>query len=139
MVSLRRKDSLQFLTQPLEWAAIVAGRGVIARPMSAIYRISRELPEALTMWWVKVLVLVLLVAAVVSLFRALTSMMRDEGGEGKTVRALTWRIGFSVVIFLFLLLSMYIGWVTPHDVNPGERYGQPIGQPESASEGAAAP
>lgn len=78
------------------------------------------------MWWVKALVLVLLAAAVVSLFRALTAMMRGEGGGGKTVRALTWRIGFSVLIFLFLLLSMYMGWVQPHDVNPTKRYGRPI-------------
>ncbi len=86
------------------------------------------------MWWVKLIVLVLLVAAVASLFRALTSLMKDEGGEGKTVRALTWRIGFSVVIFLFLLLSMYMGWVTPHDVNPGLRNGEPIQTPVEPTE-----
>ena len=85
------------------------------------------------MWWVKLVILVLLVLAVVSLFRALTAMMKGEGGEGKTVRALTWRIGFSVVIFLFLLLSMYMGWVQPHDVNPGLRYGEPINQAQQQS------
>lgn len=70
------------------------------------------------MLWVKVLVLVLLAASVVALFRALSAMMRGEGGEGKTVKALAWRIGLSVAIFLFLLLSMYMGWVKPHGVNP---------------------
>lgn len=78
------------------------------------------------MWWVKVLVLLLLAAAVVSLFRGLAALMKGEGGEGKTVRALAWRIGFSVAVFLFLLLSMHMGWVTPHDVNPSQRYGEPI-------------
>jgi hypothetical protein len=27
-------------------------------------------------------------------------------------------VAFSVLVFLFLLLSMYMGWVTPHGVNP---------------------
>ena len=68
--------------------------------------------------WVKVIALLLLAAAVVSLFQALTSMMKNESAEGKTVKALAWRVAFSVLVFLFLLLSMYMGWVTPHGVNP---------------------
>ncbi|MCB1837041.1 MAG: twin transmembrane helix small protein [Alcanivoracaceae bacterium] len=68
--------------------------------------------------WVKIIALLLLAAAVVSLFHALTSMMKNESAGGKTVRALAWRVAFSVLVFLFLLLSMYMGWVTPHGVNP---------------------
>ncbi|MDF1725560.1 MAG: DUF2909 domain-containing protein [Alcanivorax sp.] len=44
------------------------------------------------------------------------------------MRALAWRVGFSAVIFLFILLSMMMGWIQPHDVNPTKRYGQPIEQ-----------
>lgn len=76
------------------------------------------------MWWVKALVLVLLVASVIALFRALSAMMRGEGGEGKTVKALAWRIGLSIAIFLFLLISMYMGWVKPHGVNPSQHYAE---------------
>lgn len=79
------------------------------------------------MWWVKVIVLLLLAAAVVSLFRALTSMMRNESAEGKTVKALAWRVAFSVIIFLFLILSMVMGWVTPHGVNPVPAQQQEVG------------
>lgn len=80
------------------------------------------------MWWVKALVLVLLLATVVALFRALSAMMRGEGGEGKTVKALAWRIGLSIAIFLFLLLSMYMGWVKPHGVNPTQGYAEQAGE-----------
>jgi len=80
------------------------------------------------MWWVKLIVIVLLIAAMVSLARALFSLVRDDGKSGKTMRALAWRVGFSVAIFLFILLSMMMGWVQPHDVNPTKRYGQPIEQ-----------
>ena len=84
------------------------------------------------MWWVKLIVIVLLIAAVVSLGRALFSLVQDDGKSGKTMRALAWRVGFSAVIFLFILLSMVMGWIQPHDVNPTKRYGQPIEQTDQA-------
>ena len=48
------------------------------------------------------------------------------------MRALAWRVGFSVAVFLFIILSMYMGWVQPHDVNPTLRYGEPIDAGEVA-------
>ena len=80
------------------------------------------------MWWVKLIVIVLLLAAVFSLGRALLALVKGEKGEGKskTMRALAWRVGFSVAVFLFILLSMMMGWIAPHDVNPNLRYGEPI-------------
>lgn len=80
------------------------------------------------MWWVKLIVIVLLLAAVISLGRALMSLVRGEGKDGKTMRALAWRVGFSVAVFLFILLSMVMGWIQPHDVNPTQRHGEPIEQ-----------
>ena len=80
------------------------------------------------MWWVKLIVIVLLIAAVVSLARALMSLVRNEGKSGKTMRALAWRVGFSAMVFVFILLSMMMGWIQPHDVNPTTRGGVPIEQ-----------
>ena len=80
------------------------------------------------MWWVKLIVIVLLIAAVVSLARALMSLVRNEGKSGKTMRALAWRVGFSAMVFGFILVSMLRGWIQPHDVNPTTREGVPIEQ-----------
>jgi|TARA_R100000655_G_scaffold25132_2_gene51045 hypothetical protein len=80
------------------------------------------------MWWVKLIVIVLLIAAVVSLARALMSLVRNEGKSGKTMRALAWRVGFSAMVFVFILVSMLMGWIQPHDVNPTTRGGVPIEQ-----------
>ncbi|HAB05960.1 twin transmembrane helix small protein [Alloalcanivorax venustensis] len=80
------------------------------------------------MWWVKLIVIVLLIAAVVSLARALMSLVRNEGKSGKTMRALAWRVGFSAMVFVFILVSMLMGWIQPHDVNPTTREGVPIEQ-----------
>ena len=84
------------------------------------------------MWWVKLIVVILLLAAVISLGRALMSLVKGQGKEGKTMRALAWRVGFSVAVFLFILLSMMMGWIQPHDVNPTLRYGEPIQSGEVA-------
>jgi len=38
-------------------------------------------------------------------------LMRDKGASSKTVNALTLRIGMSVLLFLFLLFSHWMGWI----------------------------
>lgn len=70
------------------------------------------------MLWFKILIMVLLLASVVSLFLALSSMLKGGSAQGKTVKALAWRVGFSVAVFLLLVLSMVMGWVKPHGVAP---------------------
>lgn len=85
------------------------------------------------MWWVKLIVLALMLSAAIALGRALMALVKGESKEGKTMRALAWRIGLSVVAFVFVLLSLYMGWIQPHDVNPGKRYGQPIQSEQAAS------
>jgi len=44
------------------------------------------------------------------------------------MRALAWRVGFSAMVFVFILVSMLMGWIQPHDVNPTTREGVPIEQ-----------
>ena len=78
------------------------------------------------MWWVKLIVLLLLLGAVVALAMGLNSLVRGTGKKGATARALTWRAGLSAAALLFLVLSMWLGWIEPHDVNPTLRDGQPI-------------
>jgi hypothetical protein len=37
--------------------------------------------------------------------------MRDRGGTNRTVNALTWRIGLSIALFLFVLFAHHMGWI----------------------------
>ena len=80
------------------------------------------------MWWLKVLILLLMAAAVFSLFRGLGALMRSDGHSKATARALTWRVVFCVSVFLLLLVSTWAGWLAPHDVNPTLRDGVLIEQ-----------
>lgn len=69
------------------------------------------------MLWIKWLVMGLLLAGVVSLFIALTSMLKGKSSDGRTVKALGWRVGLCIAAFLLLVLSMAMGWVKPHGLD----------------------
>ena len=66
----------------------------------------------------KILVVILLLVILVSLFSALVFLVRDRGSTDRTVRALTWRIGLSISLFLLLLLAGWMGWIEPHGLYP---------------------
>ncbi len=74
----------------------------------------------------KTLMVLMLVAVLVALASAGVFMMRRgrESAGGKPdkhmARALAVRVGLSVALFLFILLSWYMGWVKPT--------GLPVGQ-----------
>ena len=65
----------------------------------------------------KLVVLLILLLIVVSLGSALVSMLRG-GNPTRTARALTYRIGLSVALFVLILVFVKLGWVTPHGVTP---------------------
>ena len=66
----------------------------------------------------KSLIVILLLVILASLFSALVFLVRDRGSTHRTVRALTWRIGLSIGLFLLLLLAGWMGWIEPHGLYP---------------------
>jgi Protein of unknown function (DUF2909) len=62
----------------------------------------------------KLLVLLMLAAIVASLGKALFHMSRGPEHSAQTVRALSWRIGLSVALFLMLLAGSHFGLISPH-------------------------
>ncbi|MBS0567600.1 MAG: twin transmembrane helix small protein [Proteobacteria bacterium] len=64
----------------------------------------------------KIIVVATLVAIVYNLGAGLYFMMVDNGGSGRTVAALTRRIGLSVALILFVMLCIALGWIQPHGV-----------------------
>jgi hypothetical protein len=63
---------------------------------------------------VKPLIVLLLLAIVVSLGKALFSMSSGPEHSAQVVQALSWRIGLSVALFVSLFVSNYFGWIAPH-------------------------
>jgi hypothetical protein len=69
---------------------------------------------------IKVLIVLVLVAIVTSLGKALFHM--SSGGNGEAAhsalmaRALTVRIGLSIALFALLMLAWYFGAISPHGI-----------------------
>jgi len=56
-------------------------------------------------------VLIAFVLIFVSLGSALVFLVRDRGQSRRTVRALAWRVGLSLALFIFLMVSYRMGWI----------------------------
>lgn len=62
----------------------------------------------------RLLILVCLLAIVLSLGSALLHLVRGKGESSKMARALTIRVGLSVLLFVLLLVAWMLGWIQPH-------------------------
>jgi hypothetical protein len=59
----------------------------------------------------KIVILVLLLAVLVSLFSGLYFVYKDKGRSNRAVISLTIRISLSVLVFVILMVSYYFGWI----------------------------
>lgn len=60
-----------------------------------------------------ILVMFIILAALGS---GLIFLVRDAGQSRRTVKALTWRIALSLILFIFLFLAFSFDWISPHGV-----------------------
>lgn len=72
----------------------------------------------------KYLVALAFLAIIASLASALFFMMRDgRDGKPKTnhmARALAFRVGFSILIFVCILVAWKLGYIQPTGIKPGQ-------------------
>lgn len=64
----------------------------------------------------KAIIIVVMLIILFALGSSLFHLVRDEGKTTRTVKALTWRIGLSLALFLLLFLAFSMGWIKPHSV-----------------------
>ncbi|RPH64060.1 MAG: twin transmembrane helix small protein [Burkholderiales bacterium] len=60
------------------------------------------------MKWIIVIAFVLIIGSLAS---AMVFLIRDRGRTRNTVRALGFRVGFSVALFVFILFAHWMGWI----------------------------
>ncbi len=73
----------------------------------------------------KLLVIAILVVILISLGSGLFYMLKDRGKSDRTLKALSWRIGLSVTLFLLLMLMYATGFIKPHGIVPQPGPSQP--------------
>jgi hypothetical protein len=61
-------------------------------------------------------VIAMLILIVGSLGSAALFMLRDRGDSSRMVKALAWRVGLSVGLFLLLMVGFYFGLFKPHQL-----------------------
>lgn len=61
----------------------------------------------------KIFVAIAFALIIGSLASALFFLMRDKGRTDRTVKALTMRVGFSVLLFILILLLYRFGFIQP--------------------------
>jgi hypothetical protein len=62
---------------------------------------------------VRIIVFLFIAVILFSLGSALYYLIKDRGQSDRTVKALTVRITFSIVLFLLLMLGFYFGLISP--------------------------
>ena len=62
----------------------------------------------------RLIILAGLLAILLSLGSALVYLVRGKGDSKKMARALTIRVGLSVLLFVLLMLAWSLGWIQPH-------------------------
>ncbi|KAA0212819.1 MAG: twin transmembrane helix small protein [Lautropia sp.] len=60
------------------------------------------------MKWIIVVGFALIIGSLAS---AMIFLIRDRGRTRNTVRALGFRVGFSIALFLFIVFAHWMGWI----------------------------
>ncbi len=64
----------------------------------------------------KILVGIAFILIIGSLASALVFLMRDKGRSNRTVQALAFRVGFSILLFVLILVAHRLGWIQPSGI-----------------------
>jgi len=65
---------------------------------------------------IKAIVVLLLFFILYALGSALYFLIHDKGNSDRIVKALTWRIGLSFLLFVILMIAFGMGWLVPHQL-----------------------
>jgi hypothetical protein len=65
----------------------------------------------------KIVVAIAFILIIGSLASALVFLMKDKGKSNRTVHALALRVGFSVTLFILILVAYKLGWIQPTGIH----------------------
>jgi len=63
------------------------------------------------------LILAVILCILASLGMGLYYLLKDSAKTKRTVRALSFRIILSLVLFLMILFAFAMGWISPHSIS----------------------
>jgi hypothetical protein len=66
----------------------------------------------------RLIIVLILIGILVSLFSGVYFMMKDKGESTRNVKALSIRIGLSILLFALLIGAYLLGWIQPNSAHP---------------------
>lgn len=66
----------------------------------------------------RLIILLFFIAILASLFSGMYFMIHDRGNSKRNVKALSFRIGLSLLLFILLLIAYFTGYIHPNAVQP---------------------
>lgn len=66
----------------------------------------------------RLIIVLILIGILASLFSGVYFMLKDKGGSTRNVKALTVRIGLSILLFALLIGAYLLGWIQPNATHP---------------------
>ncbi len=67
---------------------------------------------------IKIIIVILLALILISLGAGMFSLIKERGDSDRTVKFLTFRIALSILVFVLIAVSFYMGWIQPHGIVP---------------------
>lgn len=67
---------------------------------------------------VKITILILLLLILLSLGAGMFTLIKDRNQTDRTAKFLTLRIVLSILVFIFIAISFFMGWIQPHGIVP---------------------
>jgi hypothetical protein len=64
----------------------------------------------------KIIIAIAFILIIGSLASALVFLMKDKGKSNRTVKALAFRVGFSIALLVLILLAHYFGLIQPSGI-----------------------
>lgn len=68
------------------------------------------------MMLVKVIIVAFVLLILYNLGSGLFYLVQDKSHSNRVVKALTWRIALSLLLFFLLFIAFALGWIAPHTV-----------------------
>lgn len=62
----------------------------------------------------KIFIITVMVAILFALGSGLFFLVKDDGKSERLLKALTIRIGLSLLLFFLMLFAFFMGWIHPH-------------------------
>ncbi len=65
---------------------------------------------------IHILIIIIFIAIFYAMGSSLYYLMKDGGQSQRMAKALFWRLGLSLFLFLFLMIAFLLGWIHPHPI-----------------------